>query len=102
MQTPLSSAPHQVHSLADLANNPIDTAEVNDVGATGDVLSGTGNLLPVEIEEKNLGVTYGGKEGKGKKNPMGKNSARHKKRNREELEVPNETPKPPYESERKA
>ena len=41
-------------SLAELANNPICTAEVGDTGATGEVLSGRGNRLPADIETKNI------------------------------------------------
>ena len=61
---PRSNAPQQIHSYAELANNPIGTAEVGDSGATGEYLPGTGNRLPAEIETKNLGASFGGKEGK--------------------------------------
>ena len=98
---PRSNAPHQVDSLADLANNPTGTAEIGDTGATGEVMSGTGNLLPSEIETKNLGATYGGREGKHGKNLAGHSAAHHKKgeaTDQEELDV---TPQPPFESDRR-
>ena len=98
---PRSHAPHQVGSLAELANNPIGTAEVGDTGATGEVMSGTGNLLPAEIETKNLGASHGGKEGKHGKNLAGHTAAHHKKgemTDREDLDV---TPQPPFESDRR-
>jgi hypothetical protein len=99
LSEPRTSGVHPIRTHADLANNPIATSEVNDTGVTGDVRSGTGNLLPAEIEEKNLGPSYGGKTGKGKKNPIGKGSAHHKRGNWEQLELSDETPEAPYQSE---
>jgi len=64
-------------------------------------MSGTGNLLPSEIETKNLGATYGGREGKHGKNLAGHSAAHHKKgeaTDQEELDV---TPQPPFESDRR-
>ena len=98
---PRSNAPQQVDSLAELANNPMGTAEVGDTGATREVRSGTGNRLPAEITMKNIGATYGGKEGKHGKNLVGHSAVHHKKgeaTDQEELDV---TPQPPFESERR-
>jgi len=98
---PRSNAPHQINSLSELANNPIGTAEVGDSGATGEVFSGTGNRLPAEIETKNLGASYGGKEGKHGKNLVGNTGAHHKKgemHDRDDLDL---TPQAPYESDRR-
>lgn len=98
---PLSNAPHQVNSLSELANNPIGTAEISDTGATGEVLSGTGNRLPPEIETKNLGATYGGKEGKHGKNLVGNTAAHHKRGEMQDSEDLDLTPQAPYESDRR-
>jgi hypothetical protein len=98
---PRSNAPHQVNSLSELANNPTGTAEVEDTGATGEVLSGTGNLLPAEIETKNLGASYGGKEGKHGKNLAGNSAAHHKKGEAQDGEDLDLTPEAPYESDRR-
>jgi len=98
---PISDAPRQVNDLSELANNPIGTSEVEDSGATGQVLSGTGNLLPAEIETKNLGASYGGKEGKHGKNLAGNSSAHHKKGELQDGEDLDLQPQQPYESDRR-
>jgi hypothetical protein len=98
---PRSNAPHQVDSLSELANNPTGTSEVGDSGATGQVLSGTGNKLPAEIETKNLGASYGGKEGKHGKNLAGHSAAHHKKGEMQDEEDLDFTPEAPYESDRR-
>jgi hypothetical protein len=98
---PISNAPRQINDLSELGNNPIGTAEVEDTGATGQVLSGTGNLLPVEIETKNLGASFGGKEGKHGKNLAGNSAAHHKKGELQDGEDLDLTPQPAYESDRR-
>ena len=98
---PISDAPRQVNDLSELANNPIGTSEIEDSGATGQVLSGTGNLLPAEIEAKNLGASYGGKEGKHGKNLAGNSSAHHKKGELQDGEDLDLQPQQPYESDRR-
>jgi hypothetical protein len=98
---PRSDAPKQVNSLAELANNPIGTAEVGDTGASGEVFSGTGNRLPAEIEQKNLGRTFGGKEGKHGKNLTGQSAAHHKKDEYADSDELDATPQAPFESERR-
>jgi hypothetical protein len=98
---PRSNAPHQIRELSELANNPTGTAEIGDTGTTGQVLSGTGNLLPTEIETKNLGATFGGKEGKHGKNLSGNTGVHHKKGERQDQEDLDVTPQPPYESDRR-
>ena len=98
---PRSNAPHQVNDLSQLANNPVGMAEIEDTGATGEVLSGTGNLLPAEIETKNLGASFGGKEGKHGKNLAGNSAAHHKKGEMQDGEDLDVTPQPPYESDRR-
>src|SRR5579862_1160687 len=94
---PISNAPRQVNDLSQLANNPVGMAEIEDTGATGEVLSGTGNLLPAEIETKNLGASFGGKEGKHGKNLAGNSAAHHKKGELQDGEDLDVTPQPPYE-----
>jgi hypothetical protein len=98
---PRSNAPHQINSLSELANNPIGTAEIGDSGATGQVMSGTGNLLPASIETKNLGASFGGKEGKHGKNLAGRSSAHHKKGEMQDGEDLDVAPQFPYESDRR-
>lgn len=97
----MSNAPRQVNNLSELANNPIGTAEIEDTGATGEVLSGTGNRLPAEIETKNLGATFGGKQGKHGKNIAGHSSAHHKEGEMQDGEDLDLTPQAPYESDRR-
>ena len=98
---PRSSAPRQVNDFSGLASNPVGTAEVEDTGATGEVLSGTGNLLPPEIETKNAGASFGGKEGKHGKNIAGHSAAHHKKGELQDGEDSDLEPRPPYESDRR-
>lgn len=98
---PRSNAPHQINDLSELANNPIGTSEIGDTGATGEVLSGTKNRLPPEIEVKNMGASYGGKDGKHGKNTAGHSTAHHKKGELQDGEDLDLTPQPPYESDRR-
>lgn len=98
---PTSNAPHQFRDMSELANNPTGTAEIGDSGATGEVLSGTGNLLPPEIETKNLGASYGGKSGKHGKNLAGHSAAHHKKGELQDGEDLDVTPQAPYASDRR-
>jgi hypothetical protein len=98
---PRSNAPHQINDLSELANNPIGTAEIEDTGATGEMMSGTGNRLPPEIEVKNMGASFGGKDGKHGKNIGGHSAAHHKKGELQDGEELDLTPQPPYESDRR-
>ena len=98
---PRSNAPRQVNSLSELANNPVGTAEIGDTGATGEVLSGTGNRLPAEIETKSLGTSYSGKEGKHGENLAGNTAAHHKKGEMQDQEDLDLTPQASYESDRR-
>ena len=98
---PRSDAPHQINSLAELANNPTGTAEVGDTGATGEVSSGRGNRLPADIETKNLGATFGGKEGKHGKNLSGNPAAHHKEGELQDSKDLDLTPQHPSESDRR-
>ena len=45
-------------SLSELANNPTGTAEIGNTGVTGEVLPGTGNHIPAEMEPKHLEVFF--------------------------------------------
>ena len=64
-----------------------------------EVLSGTRNRLPVEVEAKNLSASFGGKRGNYGKNLAGNSAAHHKKGKMQDQEDLDVTPQPPYKSD---
>lgn len=98
---PISASLPQVNDRSKLAENPYGMAEIEDTGATGEVLSGTGNVLPPTTEMKNLGASFGGREGKHAKNLVGHSTAHHKRGELQDGEDLDLTPQPPYESNRR-